>query len=115
MDVKTKRGVINPYFLHITVTVTENVVLEINFWFRVEKKLGLGVCFVQITSVRCHSAVQWPYVFIVGQWSMNLRIIMPCAHQSAINNEFRTDCENALHIQYSYEILHLAVATSVGD
>jgi len=51
--------------------MTEKVVLEINFWIPVEKKLGLGVCFVQITSVRCHSAVQWPYVFIVGQWSMN--------------------------------------------
>jgi hypothetical protein len=105
-------GVINPYFHHITVTVTEKVVLEINFWIPFEEKLGLRVCFIQITSVRCHSAVQWPYVFIVGQWSMNLRTVMPCAPQNAIKSKFFTYCENALHIQYSYQTLRLAVATS---
>jgi hypothetical protein len=104
-----------PLFSPHNVTVNEKVALEINFWIPVEKKLGLGVCFDQITFVRCHSAVQWPYVFTVGQWSMNWRPIMPCAYQSAINSEFCTDCESALHIQYSYQTLHLAVATSVDD
>jgi hypothetical protein len=87
---------------------------EINLWIPVKKKLGLGVCPIQITTVRCCSGAQWPCVFIVGPWSMNWRIILPCASQN-INSVLCTGCENALHIQYSYQTLHLAVVTSVYD
>jgi hypothetical protein len=55
---QTEGTVTNPYFLHITVTVIEESVLEINFLVALGKKLGLGVYSIQITCVSCHIAVQ---------------------------------------------------------